>query len=332
VLAGDTSEADAPDERSFIECVQAHAAIDVAMVTPAADANPWLFPDRFFDACEQPASSPRHYLYDALCAAAARRGAGLVLDGAYGELGPSFAAPIRSIDRLRHGGVGGAGRAISAVARRVIRRGGGHRRMTTATPFASWLNAGVRDDVLHDCGVAAEMAATDRLPQLRAAPDPVPRIGYPPLWRKQARSHVATKAWSIEVTCPFRDPRVWQYCAGLPSGLAWRGGYNRYLLRAAMDGVLPPAIQWRTTKAPFSPDYYARMRRDLEWARTLCASVTPGETAAQLLDIRWLRAALAAISAADLRHSNIELVFLLQGSAMAIQFVRWFERTGEAAA
>ena len=34
--------------------------------------------------------------------------------------------------------------------------------------------------------------------------------------------------------------------------------YTRYLARGALDGVLPPAIQWRTTKEPFSPDYFLR--------------------------------------------------------------------------
>jgi hypothetical protein len=94
-----------------------------------------------------------------------------------------------------------------------------------------------------------------------------------------------------------------------------------------MDGVLPTAIQWRTSKGAFSPDYYARMGRGLSWARQLSNDVLPHETAAQFVDMAWMRSTLAALSPADLNQTNIRLVLLLQGSAMAIQYLRWFDRT-----
>jgi asparagine synthase (glutamine-hydrolysing) len=324
-------EADEPDERPHIECVQRHAGIDVALVTPAADVNPWLVPDRFLEACESPTPSPRHYLYDALFALAAGRGAGVVLDGAYGELGPSFAASMRPLDRVLRGDIRGVALGIRAATRRLIsrsHRGGGQTGTLVYPACTPWLNASVRDEVLRDLGLTSEMTDPSGPPRAPQDRDLHARIGYPSLWRKVARSHIGARRWGLEVTCPFRDPRLWQYCAGLPSGLAWRRGYNRHLVRAAMDGILPPAIQWRTTKGAFSSDYYARMRRGARWARALSASLTPGETAAQLIDVAWMRSTLTTISPADICHSNIDLVFLLQGTAMAIQYLRWFDGTG----
>jgi hypothetical protein len=179
--------------------------------------------------------------------------------------------------------------------------------------------AAVREELLHDTGVMREMGL-----QRRHADTPDGLIGTPPLWQKVARPTPDARLYGIETAHPFRDPRVWEYCAGLPVSLTTRRGYSRYLIRAAMEGVLPAAIQWRQTKGPFSPDYFTRLRRHLPWLRSLCDSVTASETAGQLLDLAWLRREILALEAgADLQHSGKAM--LLQGTAFAIQFLRWFE-------
>lgn len=325
--ASGDDEIDEPDERQYIQCVQRHAAIDVALVTPAADVNPWRVPDGFFDFRESPMASPRLYLASALFAAAARSGAGVVLDGSFGELGPSFAGPMPSRDRVGRHTIRRAGAAIRAFGRRLVTGSPSPRARAGIPPqpaFARWLNASLRGDALRECGLAREMADAAGPPVRSRPTDPQDRIGYPP-WRKMVRCSRGGRAWGLEVTFPFRDPRLWQYCAGLPAGLAARRGYNRYLLRAAMDGILPATIQWRTTKGAFSADYYARMRRNVEWARALSDSVTRDETAAQWIDLPWMRSTLAALGPTDLCHANIDLVFMLQGTAFAIQHLRWFD-------
>jgi asparagine synthase (glutamine-hydrolysing) len=65
-------------------------------------------------------------------------------------------------------------------------------------------------------------------------------------------------AFGVETRYPFFDRRVIEFCLGLPEEQKFAGGWPRLLLRRAMDGILPPEIQWRTTKANLSPNFHRR--------------------------------------------------------------------------
>jgi asparagine synthase (glutamine-hydrolysing) len=69
----------------------------------------------------------------------------------------------------------------------------------------------------------------------------------------------------LEPLHPFLDRRIIEFCLTVPPGLHMQNGYKRSLLRQAMDGVLPPKVQWRTTKHPFTPDYHSRMLAAKPW-------------------------------------------------------------------
>jgi hypothetical protein len=62
-----------------------------------------------------------------------------------------------------------------------------------------------------------------------------------------------------EVSFPFANKRLLEFCLALPGDMKIRNGWKRYLLRAGMEGILPPEIQWRKTKGPFSPDFFRRV-------------------------------------------------------------------------
>lgn len=62
-------------------------------------------------------------------------------------------------------------------------------------------------------------------------------------------SHVC----GIEERYPFFDRRVVELCLALPAELKLHQGWTRYILHRAMEGILPPAIQWRPNKADLSP-------------------------------------------------------------------------------
>jgi len=55
--------------------------------------------------------------------------------------------------------------------------------------------------------------------------------------------------FSIDVRYPFFDRRLMEYCLALPSEMKFSHGWTRYVLRMAMDGILPEGVKWRTGKA-----------------------------------------------------------------------------------
>ncbi|MEE8301091.1 MAG: lasso peptide isopeptide bond-forming cyclase [Candidatus Tectomicrobia bacterium] len=56
-------------------------------------------------------------------------------------------------------------------------------------------------------------------------------------------------AYGIEPRHPFYDRRVLEYCVALPPLQIFSDAWPRGILRRALEGVLPPKVQWRIDKA-----------------------------------------------------------------------------------
>lgn len=59
-------------------------------------------------------------------------------------------------------------------------------------------------------------------------------------------------AFSVEVRFPFCDRRLIEFCLALPPEQKLHDGWNRFVMRQAMQGVLPEQIQWRGGKISLS--------------------------------------------------------------------------------
>lgn len=55
--------------------------------------------------------------------------------------------------------------------------------------------------------------------------------------------------FNIEMRHPFYDKRLIEFCYAIPTEMKLKLGFNRYIMRIAMDRILPEEIQWRITKA-----------------------------------------------------------------------------------
>ncbi len=103
-------------------------------------------------------------------------------------------------------------------------------------------------------------------------------------------------AHAIEVRTPFWEQSMVELCLSLPADQKMRNGFNRFVMRRAMQGLLPPLVQWRTGKTNFAPQMIHGLR-DLEGAR-IDATLE-----------RWNRAARAVegfidpLALSDLWHS-----------------------------
>ncbi|TPM36154.1 lasso peptide isopeptide bond-forming cyclase [Mesorhizobium sp. B2-3-4] len=72
----------------------------------------------------------------------------------------------------------------------------------------------------------------------------------------------AAANFGVEPRYPFWDKRLVEFCLGLPGEEKLSRGFGRYVLRRAMEGILPPAVQWRRDKIDFTANLVNGMVRN----------------------------------------------------------------------
>ncbi|MEL6494581.1 MAG: lasso peptide isopeptide bond-forming cyclase [Cyanobacteria bacterium J06623_7] len=65
----------------------------------------------------------------------------------------------------------------------------------------------------------------------------------------------AAAAFGLEMRYPFWDKRLVEFCLSLPAEQKLAQGWSRVVMRRGMEGILPPKIQWRTSKMDFAPNF-----------------------------------------------------------------------------
>jgi len=66
-------------------------------------------------------------------------------------------------------------------------------------------------------------------------------------------------AYNMESGVPLYDKKIIEFMFDVPIEQYLAGGKRRSLLRRAMEGILPPEIQWRRDKLPYTPDFHNRI-------------------------------------------------------------------------
>jgi asparagine synthase (glutamine-hydrolysing) len=101
------------------------------------------------------------------------------------------------------------------------------------------------------------------------------QFALPHLLRYEDRNSMAH---SIETRLPFLDFRVVEAGISMPSDYKLRDGWTKYVLRRAMENVLPREVTWRRNKIGFeAPDAIwlgairSQMRDELSGSRILGA-------------------------------------------------------------
>jgi len=84
----------------------------------------------------------------------------------------------------------------------------------------------------------------------------------------------ASAAFSVEARYPFFDRRLMEFCLALPAEQKLGQGWDRWVFRRAMEGVLPAEIQWRPKKGNLSPNFHRRL---LDFERQRLEEVIFGE-------------------------------------------------------
>jgi hypothetical protein len=117
------------------------------------------------------------------------------------------------------------------------------------------------------------------------------------------------------------DTRVLELCLSLPAELNVEGGYQRLLIRKALAGILPERIQWRTSKAPFSPDYFVRYNAQLGIAQDFVASIGGKDPVRSVVDVEHLKTVLQPV---DPIAGSKAALSQIPSTIYAINFLRQF--------
>lgn len=124
--------------------------------------------------------------------------------------------------------------------------------------FPSWLNPDfAKKNYLRD-RIKLE---PDRNPYASLAQADLALILKGGWWPHMSEIEDREASWfSLEERHPFADRRLAEFAVSLPEDQRWRGQQTKYILRQAMQGLLPETVRQRTTKAEFSTVFLQALR------------------------------------------------------------------------
>ncbi len=241
------------DESGYARQAAAHLGIDLHIVTPGSDAFQATVQD-VVRTQEEPFGSPSMFMGWHVFQEAKALGCKVMLNGQGGDevlLGYEryFAAFLRSIPVSRLAG------EILAQARRSrlsVREVLLYRYYFTNAALRmsrlkrrSLLRPEVRDVYRYEAVEESARAFRD-LERLQI--HEISTLQLPHLLRYEDRNSM----WhSIETRLPFLDYRLVEFCVSIPAEHKIHEGWTKYVLRKAMQDLLPEPITWRTDKLGF---------------------------------------------------------------------------------
>jgi asparagine synthase (glutamine-hydrolysing) len=126
-------------------------------------------------------------------------------------------------------------------------------------------------------------------------------------------------SFGIECRYPFFDRRLIEFCLALPADQKLGQGWNRVIFRRAMEGVLPPEIQWRQNKGNLSPNFHRKLlEKDAGMIETAIAAGAAGE----YLDTSLIQRAFAEYRRDPLAAGGKNPIQLFTAASLAI----WLEQ------
>lgn len=305
------------DERSFIDLFQDWPNVRINYVT-APGRGPFDDLEQLVWSSDTPFLTSRHYLYSAFAEAAGKSGSRVILEGTGGELGPSFHGDgyyAELLSRFRWPTLWRELRSRKRVngdsLRQSFRADVVH--PLIPTKLLNLLRPKIAEDIAFErqqplqirfaenqlAGCLSKVKVSSRsFDRVSPRHD---RVQHRRVLRVQRKAnHVGgfVGHGRVELRYPFMDKRLLEFCLSVPGDLKVRNGFKRYLIRAGLDNVLPRAIQWRTSKKPFSPDYLRRYNAQRKQAQTLLDGIPAHDPVREVVDVEKLQT-LAKLPVAD---------------------------------
>lgn len=127
-------------------------------------------------------------------------------------------------------------------------------------------------------------------------------------------------AYGIEQRHPFFDRRMIEFCGRLPPGQRLYKGWTRSIFRHAMEGILPPDVQWRTDKARLGAHIKINLFK-FETEELKKLSQKTADRLGRYIDVDKLRSVYRSCKTSD-RRRDAEVLFILTN----LYLLNWLER------
>jgi asparagine synthase (glutamine-hydrolysing) len=127
-------------------------------------------------------------------------------------------------------------------------------------------------------------------------------------------------AHSIELRHPFCDRRLVEFCLAIPPEQKLNQGWNRAVMRKAMQDILPPAVQWRMGKAHLGSNFSLKL---LEYEKeTLNRVILQDlERVEAYVNVDKVQAAYQRYQAQPMKHRHDAFVVFL-----AVNLTLWLQQ------
>jgi asparagine synthase (glutamine-hydrolysing) len=287
-----------------------------------------------------PNITSRHYLYEAFTKKASELGSNIILDGVWGELGPTWHGYGCYAEMFVSGNWIQLGKEL--VARNTL----------TGEPILYNIAKNILKPILNQYfqndNIDLHQISSDHCLQKDYVDFLKSHIGskinnnsisIPNTIPNQRQNHVnlihliQRKASyeliiaEVEYLYPFKDKNLIEFCLNLPLEYKIRDGYKRYTIRKGLENILPPKIQWRNTKTPFSPDYMRRYKKQLPFVLAFLEDIQSNDPIRTIIDIAKLKQWLKIPVRDDERGTFAEKValHLVPQTIYLIHFLRRFD-------
>ena len=299
------------DERYFIDLFKNRDTIDMQYIT-----DEWRGPfdnlQKLVQGGESPFYTSRHFLYSAFSHAAKEQGVRVILEGCFGEMGPSFHGNGCLSELLLKGKLFELTREIVLGSRRrdkqkweiikgeVIKHILPICLQTRIIPrfdlAQNRQNMPVQKNFINSCLEKTDIVDVQNELQSLFYTSPFHRKNQGGIFQRKRRCYPVNGFNGyehVEFCYPFVDRRIIEFCLASPEWIKVRNGYNRYMIRAGMKGLAPSEIRWRTTKEPFSSDFHDRYNRQKKIAVDLLYGIGKNDPIREIVDIERIKKGLS---------------------------------------
>ena len=303
------------DESSFAALVAEKLGVPMDLVVPPREASIYRPSLRFLASSAGPVSTISPYLHDALFDAAIADGADLIMDGVYGEATISYPAGFTTRARI-----------IRKFGRMMFDRMIGREVPPDDRPLEE-------SDLFHAKVAPSVLGALPPLlVDIRSRPfDPMAfehsrgpndLFGRARLVSKSALQPTEAVDQRLRSAVPFRDRRLIDLVAGMPTSIIERDGLRRAPARALLRGHVPDTIIERVVGLPFSPDLDVRFETQAQAARERIA-LFRAAAIDEWLDLDWLTVSLDEVIAGQ--RKVLREQFQMALTASAAEYLLWWQ-------